>query len=396
MLRFLQLLSHYSGFRCLRRKGSAAGLNPLMAHRCFYSLIRFPTLPSTILLPLLFNTVAGLTAQYCSILNTSEDGTLFSDIYQSNGACTKYCRPEYAFAILQGSSCWCSDYAPMEFTSVGSCDEPCPGYPADKCGSKASNLYSYFALERRPSGTIGISDPVIVEPTAASPPPPPAPPPPVVTLPEETPSMPLSESSSSESTSSGSTSWTKVPSTTVEVVTVSGAVVTQTIVSIQSLRAEAASDDPRPVVAPEVIAGSVVGGVVGLLLVMGFVVWLFWFRRRHAGDQFASDGLGGSSRGSPRRTTSMVSKTGLLSTPEKAYHLSAVAGRRGSGFGIDIPTSPTAFGEQQNSRPVVCDQRLNPYAVMMELDNGSSLSIGTIQDNRDYTRTLNVRNPDPP
>lgn len=63
---------------------------------------------------------------------------------------------DYAFAILQGANCWCSNYAPGATTSVDSCNEPCPGY-SETCGSEANNLFAYIALTLRPSGTVGLT-----------------------------------------------------------------------------------------------------------------------------------------------------------------------------------------------------------------------------------------------
>ena len=78
-----------------------------------------------------------------------------TDHYQSNGACHDTCLAQYAFAILQGSNCWCSNYVPSDTTSTSSCDEDCPGYPSDKCGSESAGLFGYIALSISPSGTIG-------------------------------------------------------------------------------------------------------------------------------------------------------------------------------------------------------------------------------------------------
>ena len=75
--------------------------------------------------------------------------------YQSNGRCFDTCKAEYAFAIVQSIHCWCSDYTPSDTTDIGSCNDPCPGYPFDKCGSVAEGLFGYIAISRQPSGTLG-------------------------------------------------------------------------------------------------------------------------------------------------------------------------------------------------------------------------------------------------
>lgn len=73
--------------------------------------------------------------------------------YQSNGACTQTCKG-YAFAVVQGKSCWCSNFAPADTTSTTSCNAPCPGFPYDQCGDQSAGLYGYISLGT-PSGTVG-------------------------------------------------------------------------------------------------------------------------------------------------------------------------------------------------------------------------------------------------
>jgi cell wall integrity and stress response component len=79
---------------------------------------------------------------------------LVSNNYQSNGACSTTCNG-YAFAVVQGKSCWCSNYAPGDTTSTGDCSVACPGYPYESCGNEASGLYGYVALGPSPFGTQG-------------------------------------------------------------------------------------------------------------------------------------------------------------------------------------------------------------------------------------------------
>jgi len=77
------------------------------------------------------------------------------NMYQSNGACFETCKADYAFAIIQGNTCWCSNYVPADTVSSGSCDEQCPGYPSEHCGSSSKGLFGYVALNNSPSGTAG-------------------------------------------------------------------------------------------------------------------------------------------------------------------------------------------------------------------------------------------------
>ncbi|KZF22905.1 hypothetical protein L228DRAFT_268280 [Xylona heveae TC161] len=99
----------------------------------------------------------SLDIRYCSSQNTGSSFNSVSNIYQSNGACSDTCKSNYAFAILQGSSCWCSNYVPSSTTSTGSCNQNCPGYPDDKCGNESEGLYGYIALGNSPSGTAAAS-----------------------------------------------------------------------------------------------------------------------------------------------------------------------------------------------------------------------------------------------
>ena len=76
--------------------------------------------------------------------------------YQSNGRCSTSCAG-YAFAVVQGKSCWCSNYIPADTTSAGSCSVACPGYPYESCGNESAGLFGYVALGKAPLGTQGAS-----------------------------------------------------------------------------------------------------------------------------------------------------------------------------------------------------------------------------------------------
>ena len=119
---------------------------------------------------------AARTIAYCSSVNTGSDynsslfsswGCGFDGVYilmlrleisqfQSHGLCYDNCNGDgYAFAIVQGTYCWCSNYVPGADVSVSECSDPCPGYPDDACGNTRENLYGYITLPRKPSGTKG-------------------------------------------------------------------------------------------------------------------------------------------------------------------------------------------------------------------------------------------------
>lgn len=221
------------------------------------------------------------------------------------------------------------------------------------------------------------------------------------------------------SDSSSSVSWTDTTLVSTRIITLSGAPVTQTVTSTS--RVVAPSADQQQVTKKETsagtIAGAVVGSIVGLALIL-LGVFLLWRRRRNTpGDA----GPAAGTRGKPmERNTSVLSKTGLLSAigvnthdPEKSsVEVPPIAGvaaqnqrqstmYESSGPSPVSPVGTSGFNEdsqrsRRGSRPMVFDQRLNPVAIMQHWDlNGSRASVGTMQDQRDYSRPLGVTNPDP-
>lgn len=75
----------------------------------------------------------------------------------SNGKCNDRCSGSYAFAIIQGQNCWCSNQAPGSTTNAFNCNQQCPGYPYEWCGSTSANLYAYFSTGGTVTGTSGRS-----------------------------------------------------------------------------------------------------------------------------------------------------------------------------------------------------------------------------------------------
>ena len=61
----------------------------------------------------------------------------------------------YAYAIVQDSLCWCSNYTPgAKKVSTDECSNQCPGYPDDLCGG--DNLYGYIKLDKSAVGTMTV------------------------------------------------------------------------------------------------------------------------------------------------------------------------------------------------------------------------------------------------
>lgn len=82
-----------------------------------------------------------------------------TNTWASLGKCHDSCVQQYAFAIVQGSTCWCSNYAPGSTVATTDCNAPCPGYPYEFCGAEDSGLFGYLALNKPPSGTMSASAP---------------------------------------------------------------------------------------------------------------------------------------------------------------------------------------------------------------------------------------------
>ncbi|KAF2716771.1 hypothetical protein K431DRAFT_298369 [Polychaeton citri CBS 116435] len=116
-----------------------------------------PSVLSSLALLAIAKGAASLEQLYCSNQNTGASSQEDSDIYQSNGLCYKNCASQYAFAIVQWQGCWCSNYIPAQQEDASECDQQCPGYPDDLCGSQDKGLYGYIKLPNEPSGTAGAS-----------------------------------------------------------------------------------------------------------------------------------------------------------------------------------------------------------------------------------------------
>ncbi|RAH68167.1 uncharacterized protein BO66DRAFT_327694 [Aspergillus aculeatinus CBS 121060] len=96
---------------------------------------------------------------YCSSVNTGSSQAANESTFQSNGLCEDHCS-SYAFGILQGYDCWCSNIVPNSATNVNNskCSQDCPGYPDDSCGSTSKGLYAYVeVVGNQPTGTATVS-----------------------------------------------------------------------------------------------------------------------------------------------------------------------------------------------------------------------------------------------
>ncbi|UKZ56858.1 hypothetical protein TrVGV298_010703 [Trichoderma virens] len=256
-----------------------------------------------LLLLLAFSTwISAIDVDVCSSFNTGET-PLNVSIWQTNGLCTGFCsQKNYAFAITQKNSCWCSNYYPDKTTDseVSKCDLPCPAWTSEFCGGPG--LFGYILLnEVAPSGT--------KTPSATS-----------STATQSTASTSASTGSSSKTTStsasaSSSSSSTSETSTTSSSSSSSTSSSTSTDPASSTPGQTDGSDnsasrtgDPSPDqngssgkksgLGTGAIVGIVVG-IVGGLLVLGAAI-LFWFirRRRLNKDEYRDDpSVRGSSSG---------------------------------------------------------------------------------------------------
>ncbi|KAF2449004.1 hypothetical protein P171DRAFT_222744 [Karstenula rhodostoma CBS 690.94] len=313
----------------------------------------FPGLASLLALYLLIATaMADWDYKYCSSQNTSPDDAFFWT-WQSNGKCHDYCveQGDFAFFVIQDKNCWCTNYIPAEQSDISDCSETCPGFDSENCG-KAGQYYIYVNLNGNAAGTVGASQP--------------------------------SSSSSTSSTSASqkpTTTANNPPNSTPEVQTQyktvtdpngNGNVITQTLIITPTATAQ-----PELSGKSKTNTGAIVGGVVG-------------GRNGHdseTGDQSASG---------VHRYASTMSKAGLLrgeKQPEVPQPIATSYNRRHSRTLDQESISPISASDRRNSSFRIADQRLNPSTIFV-FDNTSRASVGSLDDSRDYHRTLNVRNPD--
>ncbi|KEF61864.1 uncharacterized protein A1O9_03435 [Exophiala aquamarina CBS 119918] len=329
----------------------------------------------TILYQFLALQVHGLAISYCSPENNAGSFPVYSYIYQSNGECQGHCQGSYAFAVLQGENCWCSNYIPLEQVSTSDCNQQCPGFPDDWCGSTDAGLYGYYLLGA--ANPLGTSSGIVASDstTASSP---------------STRSSTTRGSSTSTSSSAASQTPTEIYTS---ITTVTGEVRTVVITPSSTATSDATLGQSSTGGAGGVNTGKVVGIVLGVVLgisvFIGVAVWL-WFRRRRQHREQASGtestytnqtGEKSPSNNIPSRQVSQLSSSGLLGT--KAPRINT----QGMTPGND-PRSANTASSAFDRRSVNTDARLNPYALYIH--DESRLSDVSLQDNQDYSRQLRV------
>ncbi|KAI9746743.1 MAG: hypothetical protein M1818_000458 [Claussenomyces sp. TS43310] len=389
-----------------------------------------------------FGQVQALDVEYCSSINTASTNAN-SSIYQSNGLCQHFCDATYAFAVLQDSTCWCSDYVPGTTVSSG-CDTSCPGFPADLCGG--SGLYGYIALGNPIKGTQGapsssqevssttpdsvtaISTPQMTVTTSAQPntvfatvtlspssqshaaaatsssvAPPPSSSKTPVTTPTTTPDMTpdtttatttattsaviIAAAPTKQSSTSSEDNWTPTPVTSLE--TVTGQVKTVTIIPSSPPSAASQTAVTASKKSGGISTGGAVGLTIGLVALVGLVGTLafFFIRRRRRGN---ADGMG-SRRPSPKGSMTEVPQRTLS---ESSRYMLNSDGRQVTEAWEGDSDGPAPGSRKSRLMPV--DPRLDPFAPVYQRDGRRSHeSMNTLRDDHDYSRkVLRTTNPD--
>lgn len=183
------------------------------------------------------------------------------------------------------------------------------------------------------------------------------------------------------------------------VVTVSGAVTTrfETTTPTTSPSSGQSQELPqfqrRKSLSSGAAAGITIGAVAGAVL-LGALIFLCWRRRRNNNRD---------SEGGMVRNPSVLSRSGLLRNDRDDSEFVSVAPTlpkiRTTGIATgNGPDSAHTVGSSMSenrrySRPMFVDNRLNPNA-LMPAENPSRTSIGTLRDEQDYSRPLEVKNPD--
>ncbi|KAK1852942.1 ER membrane protein [Colletotrichum chrysophilum] len=332
----------------------------------------------------------------CSSSNTASMSANLS-IWQTNGLCSDFCRGKnFAFAIVQYQSCWCSDVAPAASSEADvedKCNDICPGYDTEKCGSRP-NWYGYIQLSKTPTSTAG-GDAATTSAAAASTtqaPPAPVPTTVQVTVTEtETPQKTTTSDPTTSTTPSttSTTTTSRKPQTSVQTVTADGTVRTVTVTPTATgtdgaTGASELSPSSSASSSNGLSTGAVVGVVVGVIAAVvafaGLGLFLFFRRRKQHQENEKYD--------EPSHRGSSAGMTGSPRNPEMVVTVD------GGRWDAD------STSDHRRSRLMAHDPRMEPLGRGLYLNNKSAESINTLRDDQDYSRkvhkpVLRATNPDP-
>ncbi|KAJ6070518.1 hypothetical protein N7467_011837 [Penicillium canescens] len=304
--------------------------------------MQVPVLVSTFALLAPFVSASSNLA-YCASDNTGSSFSSVTSTFQSNGACLSTCA-NYAFGIIQGKKCWCSNVAPSTSsqTDTSDCDTSCPGYPDDSCGSASKGVFAYVSVSGNSvTSTAGGSSSTSSTSSSSS-----------------------STTSQSSTTTSGSVTFETNSGGQVKTITVSDS----TSTSSAGAGADSASADASAAGGSKLSGGSIAGvviGVLGGLALIGALVFMIFFYRKRA------------------RSVSPIPSQDMADNRDS----------RGSSFGWPQGADAAAGGAVPGRSATFTDRRMKPNAVLYP--NGPRDSSVSLQDNEDYSRpVLRLTNPD--
>ncbi|KID86136.1 ER membrane protein Wsc4 [Metarhizium guizhouense ARSEF 977] len=253
----------------------------------------------------------------CADINTS-DSSPSADIYQSSGKCTSTCKDKYAYAVMQSSNCWCTNYTPDKASQKDGCSLPCPGYPFDMCGGKSR--YSYVLVDASLiAGTKGSSSSSSSSSSSAS-----------------------STPSSASDSASSSASSTPAPSASPQVTTVDGVARTVTVMPTQTgdTNSSGSNSNDSGIKVPTLL-GIVFGCIGGVAVIAIGVIWFFFRRKQDDKDSDAAASVSTPGRSGGTSRSSMDNLSNPFSD-SRAHGLYSWRNRSGSlEFLPEKDTTPT-------------------------------------------------------
>ncbi|KFH43026.1 hypothetical protein ACRE_062370 [Hapsidospora chrysogenum ATCC 11550] len=324
---------------------------------------------------------AAVPLDLCASFNTASMDKNIS-IYQTNGLCSDFCRDDYAWAITQAESCWCSNYTPDDDTQVDmkKCDITCPAFPDEFCGGRGG-LYGYVELKvQLPSGTKGPDDSKTT--TSVTP-----------SSTKKTTSKPTSRPSPATSvridflpswvSADAQTDDDPSSTSTVQTLTTDGTIKTVTVLPTSSDEADGSNDGGSDGGSGggNLGAGPIAGIVIGVVAAIAILAAIAFFFRRRKRNQ--ADGY----KGDP-------SVRGNSSDRMGSAHPEMTMGGGAS------PSSAAVGGSNRNSTLAI-DPRMDPFKQGLYGRSGSHESVNTLRDDHDYSRriqqprVLRATNPDP-